>query len=99
MLEGIPLGLSEVGPVGLLVIVVGLLLLGLYRRKLVPERDLIDEQEEKVRWRAAYEMSEKARQESDRQVGELAKAVAESNELGKTSLAILRALRDKADAQ
>lgn len=98
MIEGIPLSVVDIGLDGFFTLAIAVLLLGLYRRKLVPEKDLLDEQEEKLRWRAAYERSEEARREADRQVGQLATAVAESNELGRTSLAILRALRDKADA-
>lgn len=96
-LEGIPLGITEVGAPGLLILVVALVLLGLYRRKLVPEKDLLDERKEKEDWKAAYEIEHQARRESDKQVGELAGAVDKSNQIGEMSLAILRALRDKAD--
>lgn len=95
MLEGIPLALGDIGPWGLLTLVVALIFLGMYRRKLVPEKELLDEQEEKRYWRAAAERSEEARREADQQVGELASAVGRSNELGEMSLAILRALRDQ----
>lgn len=97
MLDGIPLSLTEVGPVGLLIIVVALLLLGLYRRKLVPEKDLIDEQTEKRQWQTAYERSEEARREADKQIGELIGAVGKSVELGELSVAMLQAMRDRAD--
>ena len=97
MLDGIPLSLAEVGPVGLLVIVVALLLLGLYRRKLVPEKDLIDEQSEKKEWRTAYERAEAARAEQEKQVGELITAVAKNTELAELSVAMLQAMRDRAD--
>ena len=97
MLEGIPLGITEIGPVGLLVIVVGVIFLGMYRRKLVPEKDLLDEQAEKQQWSTAYERSEEARREADKQDGELIDAVAKNNELGELTVAMLKALRSRAD--
>ena len=96
MLEGIPLGITDLGTGGLLVLAIAIPVIMLYRRKLVPEKDLLDEREEKNYWRAAYEVSEKARQVSDAQVGDLIPAVAKSNELGELTVAMLRAMRDRA---
>lgn len=88
MLEGIPLNIIDLGPWGIVAIVVALVMLGLYRRKLVPEKDLLT-------WQAAYERSEAARQEADKQIGELIRAVAKSNELGETTVTMLQALREQ----
>ena len=96
MLEGIPLGLVDLGGWGLWVITIFYMFRRLVTRRWVPEQDLLDEQAEKASWRAAYEKEREARGVADQQVGDLIGAVGKSNELGELTVAMLTAMRDRA---
>ncbi|MGC0251498.1 hypothetical protein [Pseudactinotalea sp. Z1748] len=97
MIEGVSLGIADLGLGGLLILAVAVPMLMLYRGKIIPERHLLEALRERDRWREAAEVSQENVREANRQVSELATAVAKSNDLGELSVSILRALRDKAD--
>lgn len=96
MLESIPLNLPDIGGWALWVITILWMFRRLEGRHWVPEKDLLDEQARSATWRAAYERSDDARRVSDQQVGELIAAVSKGNELDELAVAMLTAMRDRA---
>lgn len=89
MFEGIvdPGKLADIGPVGLLVIIVLLVLFGRLIPSRTHERELIEARKRGDDWKAAHDIQDARADMQAAQIGELL-------ELGRTMYALIRAMQD-----